>query len=260
MDLGLAGKQAVVTGGSSGIGLAVAERLVAEGAHVLIVARGRATVAAAAERIGCAALAADVTTPDAGELIVDHARAALGGLDILVNGAGTSRNVPLDRLDDGDWEQQLALSVMAPMRLMRAAAPLMALGGWGRIVNVSSSSGKRPSAANAAYSVGKAAMLSLSRAYADAFAARGVLVNAVAPGPVATGLWTGAGGLAEQIAARSGTTPAEAIEAAGAKIPRGVLAGPQEIADVIVFLCSERAANVAGAAWSVDGGSVAQIV
>lgn len=260
MELGIEGRAAIVTGGSRGIGLAVAERLVAEGSRVLIVARGAATVAAAAERIGCAALAADVTAPGAGELIVDHARSTLGGVDILVNNAGTSRNVPLDRLDDDDWEEQLALGVMAPMRLMRAAAPLMALAGWGRIVNVSSSSGKRPSASNAAYSVAKAGMLSLSRAYADAFAARGVLVNAVAPGPVATGLWTGSGGLAEQIAARSGSSADDALAAAGARIPRGRLADAGEIADVIAFLCSERAANVAGAAWSVDGGAVGQIV
>jgi 3-oxoacyl-[acyl-carrier protein] reductase len=144
---------------------------------------------------------------------------------------------------------------MGPLRLMRAAAPRMAARGWGRIVNVSSSSGKRPSSSNAAYSVTKAAELSLSRAFADRYAAGGVLVNAVTPGAVATGLWTGPGGLAEQ----AGGGPEgrdEALEAAAAKIPLGRMGTPEEIAAVIVFLCSERASNVTGAAWSVDGGAV----
>jgi 3-oxoacyl-[acyl-carrier protein] reductase len=136
----------------------------------------------------------------------------------------------------------------------------MAARGWGRIVNVSSSSGKRPSQTNVAYSVAKAAQLSLSRAYADAYARRGVLVNAVAPGPVATELWTGEGGLGDQHAAASGATRAEALEAAAAKVPLGRLATPEEIAGVIAFLCSERAADVVGAAWSVDGGTVNIII
>ena len=149
---------------------------------------------------------------------------------------------------------------MAAMRLMRTLAPAMAERGWGRVVNVSSSSGKRPSTANVAYAVAKTAQLALSRAYADAYASRGVLINAVAPGPVAGELWLGDGGLADQLAARSGGTREQAVDAAAAKIPLGRLATPAEIADVIVFLCSARAANVAGAAWSVDGGSVQTIV
>ena len=149
---------------------------------------------------------------------------------------------------------------MAPMRLMRLAAPLMAARGWGRIVNVSSSSGKRPSASNMAYSVAKAGQLSVSRAFADVYAKDGVLVNAVTPGPTATGLWTGDGGLADQVAAASGTTRDEALAAAAKKIPRGKLGDVQDVADVVVFLCSERAGNVAGAAWSADGGSVNIII
>jgi 3-oxoacyl-[acyl-carrier protein] reductase len=146
------------------------------------------------------------------------------------------------------------------MRLMRAAVPRMADAGWGRVVNVASSSGKRPSSSNAAYSVAKAAELSLSRVYADAYASAGVLVNAVAPGATASELWTGPGGLAEQAAQRQGTTRDEALDAAAAKIPLGRLGEPEQIAAVIVFLCSEAAANVTGAAWSVDGGTVQTIV
>jgi 3-oxoacyl-[acyl-carrier protein] reductase len=143
---------------------------------------------------------------------------------------------------------------------MRELAPAMADRGWGRIVNVCSSSGKRPSSTNMAYSVTKAAQLSLSRSFADLYAARGVLVNAVTPGPVAAELWLAPGGLADQQAAARGITRDEVLDATAARIPLGRLGSPDEIASVIVFLCSERASDVAGAAWSVDGGSVPGII
>ena len=149
---------------------------------------------------------------------------------------------------------------MAPMRIMRAAAPRMAQRGGGKIVNVCSSAGKRPSLTNAAYSVTKAAQLSLSRTYADAFAAQGVLVNAIAPGAVGTGLWLDEGGLADQVATAQGISREEAIEAQRGKIPRGEFGTPDEVAGVIVVLCSSLAANVVGAAWSVDGGDVPVII
>jgi 3-oxoacyl-[acyl-carrier protein] reductase len=188
--------------------------------------------------------------------------AACGGAPwALVNGAGGSRARPLEELTDADWQAQWELHVMASMRLMKALAPAMAEAGGGRIVNVASSSGKRPSRRlDASYSVTKAAQLSLSRVFADAYAARGVLVNAVAPGPTATPAWTGEGGLADQIAARSGSTRDEVFAATGATIPIGRMAGEDEVAAVIVFLCSERASDVAGAAWSVDGGSTPSII
>jgi 3-oxoacyl-[acyl-carrier protein] reductase len=251
MDLGLAGKSCAVTGASRGIGLAAARMLAAEGARVLRVSRS-------AE--GEDALALDVTEPDAGERLLAACEERLGGLDALVNNAGTSAARSLEELTDEEWQEQWELHVMASLRLMRAVAPRMAERGAGRIVNVCSSSGKRPSLTNAAYSVTKAAQLSLSRAFADAYAGRGVLVNAVAPGPVETPLWVGPGGLADQIAERSGTTREEALETARAKIPLGRMATDEEIAAVIVFLCSERASNVAGAAWSVDGGAVPVII
>jgi 3-oxoacyl-[acyl-carrier protein] reductase len=184
----------------------------------------------------------------------------LGGIGVLVNNAGTSYARPLDELTDEDWREQYELHVLGPMRLMRAAAPLMAARGGGRIVNVTSSAGKRPSLTNAAYSVTKAAQLSLSRTFADAWAAEGVLVNAVAPGPVASPLWMAPGGLAEQTAAARGISREEAIAAQEGKVPLGRFAEPGEVADVIVFLCSARASTVTGAAWSADGGAVAIIV
>src|SRR2546421_534079 len=265
MDLGLTGRACIVTGASRGIGLATARGLARERARVLLVARGGDALAAAARECAgdggeAAAVALDVTEPDAGEAAVAACEEHFGSVDVLVNNAGTSRVRALEELTDDDWREQWELNVVASLRMMRAAVPRMAEREWGRVVNVSSSSGKRPSGSNAAYSVAKAGQLSLSRAYADAYAGRGVLVNAVAPGPVASSLWTGEGGLADQVAEQKGTTREAALAEAGSKIPLGRFGTEEEIAGVIVFLCSERASDVAGAAWSVDGGAVPTIV
>jgi 3-oxoacyl-[acyl-carrier protein] reductase len=127
-------------------------------------------------------------------------------------------------------------------------------------VNVCSSSGKRPSKTNMAYSVTKAAQLSLSRAFADLYAGDGVLVNAVTPGVVGSGLWMAPGGMADQLAQAQGISREEALQATAGRNPLGRFASEREIAAVIVFLCSELASNVAGAAWSVDGGTVPVII
>ena len=136
----------------------------------------------------------------------------------------------------------------------------MAQAGGGRIVNVCSSAGKRPSLTNAAYSVTKAAQLSLSRTFADAWAGEGVLVNAVTPGAVSSSLWMDEGGLADQVAEQKGIDRDEALSSQADKIPLGRFGTEEEIAAVIVFLCSARASNVTGAAWSVDGGAVPVIL
>jgi 3-oxoacyl-[acyl-carrier protein] reductase len=246
VNLGLEGKVCVVTGATRGIGAATARMLSQEGARVLSVARHGAE------------LELDVTAPDAGERVLAACPAAPWA---LVNGAGGSLTRPLEELSDADWQEQWELHVMGPMRLMRALAPAMAEAGGGRIVNVASSSGKRPSGRlDPSYSVTKAAQLSLSRVFADRWAKRGVLVNAVTPGPVRGEAWTGEGGLAEQLAARSGKTRDEVLEATGAGLPIGRMGADDEVAAVIAFLCSERSSNVVGAAWSVDGGSVPVIV
>ena len=244
MDLGISGRVAVITGASRGIGAEAADMLEAEGAKVVRVSRGDGI---------------DVTAPDAADQI---AARALGPVDILVNNAGTSSVRALADVTDDEWYEQWELHVMASMRLMRAFAPGMAERGWGRIVNVSSSAGKRPSSnLSAAYSVAKAAQLSLSRVFADAYASRGVLVNAVAPGPTRTPQWTVEGGLGDQTAAAKGlSSREEAVEVHGSRAPLGRFGEAEEIAAVIAFLCSARASNVTGAAWSVDGGTFAAIL
>jgi 3-oxoacyl-[acyl-carrier protein] reductase len=201
-----------------------------------------------------------VTSGDAGELVLAAALDAFGRVDVLVNCAGTSAVRSISELTEEEWQAQWELHVMGPMRLMRALAPAMAERGWGRIVNVSSSAGKRPSSTNMAYSVTKAAMLSLSRSFADLYAARGVLVNAVTPGPVASEMWLNDGGMADQQAQAQGTRREQVLEAAASKLPIARFGRPEEIANVITFLCSEAAANVVGAAWSVDGGAVPGIL
>jgi 3-oxoacyl-[acyl-carrier protein] reductase len=242
MDLGLNGRLCVVTGGSRGIGRATTELLKEEGARVLGVSRSGAD------------LQLDVTAPDAPDRVVE----ACGDTPwALVNAAGWSGTRSLGELPDEDWPQQWELHVMAPMRLMRALAPRMAEAGGGRIVNVSSSSGKRPSGnLDPSYSVTKAAELSLSRVVADAFAGQGVLVNAVVPGPIEGASWLEEGGLADQLAAARGSSRQEVLEAQRSRIPLGRYGTEEEVAAVVCFLCSERASNVVGAAWSVDGGAV----
>jgi 3-oxoacyl-[acyl-carrier protein] reductase len=270
MDLGLRGRACAVTGASRGIGAETARLLCAEGADVLLVARNEErlrAVAAEASAAGAEAggraetLVLDVTDDGAGERMLAIAGERFGALDVLVNNAGAARWRDLDEVPDEDWRAQYELNVMAPLRAMRAATPPMAERGWGRIVNVCSTAGKRPSAAMPEYSVAKAAELSLSRLFADRYAKRGVLVNAICPGPVEGEMWMEPGGLLDQSHAMSGAASREeALAEAGGKRPIGRLAQVGEIAAAIVFLCSERASYVSGAAWSVDGGTVQVIV
>ena len=265
MDLGLRDRACVVTGASRGIGRATALTLAAEGAAALLVGRREQPLAEAAELCRAAGgraepLVLDVTEADAGERALRVCLERFGRLDVLVNNAGTSAARSLEELTDADWQAQWELHVMAPMRLMRAAVPVMVERGWGRVVNVSSSSGKRPGQRNVAYSVTKAAELSLSRAFADRYAKLGVLVNSIAPGPIATELWVARGGLADQVAEARGVSREQVLESTAAGVPIGRLGDQQEIANVIAFLCSEAASYVAGAAWSVDGGTVPVII
>jgi 3-oxoacyl-[acyl-carrier protein] reductase len=266
MDLGLAGRACVVTGGSRGIGLETARMLRAEGAKVLLVARDPGRLADAAEGLDggdeeVATLPLDITEPDAGEQMLGAALEAFDGIDVLVNNAGTARYRDIFEVPDKDWMTQYELNVMGPLRAMKAIAPVLAERGWGRIVNVCSTAAKRPSQTMPEYSVAKAAELSLSRLFADRYVKDGVMVNAICPGAVPSEMWLEEGGLLDQRIERTGAEDRErALEEINAARPNGRLATAAEIAGAIVFLCSEPASYVSGAAWSVDAGSVRVII
>jgi len=249
VELGLGGKRCLVTGSTAGIGLAVVEQLVAEGARV--VSCGRRGAPEAGEE---AHVEADLSLADEPERVVTTAARTLGGIDVLVNNVGVARHARFEDVPDSEWDAYWQLNVMSYVRAIRGALPLLRDGG-GAIVNVSSTAGKRPSTGMPHYSVTKAAVLSLSRLVADLYASDGIRCNAVTPGPTATDAWLGEGGLAEQQGDR-----ADVLAKVGAGRPLGRLARPDEIAAVIVFLCSERASYVTGAAWSADGGTVPIIV
>ena len=200
-------------------------------------------------------VAADLSRAGEPERLVEAAASTLGGLDVLVNNVGVARIARFEDVADAEWDAYWQLNVMSYVRATRAALPHLRNGGGGAIVNVSSTAGKRPSTGMPHYSVTKAAVLSLSRLVADLYAGDGIRCNAVTPGPTATAAWLGEGGLADQQGERDAV-----LAKVGAGRPLGRLAAPDEIAAVIVFLCSERASYVTGAAWSADGGTVPIIV
>jgi 3-oxoacyl-[acyl-carrier protein] reductase len=248
MDLGLRDKVCVVTGSTGGIGLETARQLREEGAA--IVTAGRSETG-----IGDLHVAADLTTPGEPQRVISATLDRFGRIDCLVNNVGWAEIHRFDELDDEVWERSWQINVMSAVRALRAALPAMRQAGRGVIVNVASTAGKRPTQTMPEYSVTKAAMLSLSRLVADVYAKDGIRCNAVTPGPTATEAWVGEGGLAEQQGSRD-----EVLAKVGSSRPLGRLAEPHEIAAAIVFLCSERASYVTGAAWSVDGGTVAIII
>ena len=248
MDLGLTGKVCVVTGSTGGIGLAVARELETEGAQV--VTSGRRAVG-----VGSLHVVGDLAQRGQPERLVAAAQERFGRVDCLVNNVGGTAIRSLEEVTDDDWQRSFELNLMSAVRATRAALPGMRERESGAIVNVSSTSGKRPSASLPEYSVMKAGMLSYSRLVADVYAKYGIRCNAVTPGPTATEAWTGAGGLAEQQGGRD-----EVLAKVGAGRPLGRLARPEEIAAVVVFLLSDRASYVTGAAWSADGGTVPIII
>jgi 3-oxoacyl-[acyl-carrier protein] reductase len=266
VDLGLEGRVAAVTGASSGIGRATALQLCAEGSSVLLIGRHEGRLKEAAEvaeglgagsGAGVATLALDVTVSTAGEQIMAAAEARFGALDVLVNSAGSAKWRDLQDVPDADWQAQYELSVMAPMRAMRAAAPKMADRGWGRIVNVCSIAAKRPVSAMPDYTVAKAAELALTKLFANRYAEAGVLVNAICPGSVESEMWLKPGGLLDQSQQLARfKSREEALADAKSRRPIARFADPDEIAAVITFLCSNQASYVSGVAWSVDGGAV----
>ncbi len=247
MDLGLADKVCVVTGSTAGIGLEIARQLQAEGAHVVTSGRREGG-------IGELHVAADLARAGEPERLIAATVERFGRLDCLVNNVGGTHIRTLDELDDDDWQRSFELNLMSAVRATRAALPQLRVRG-GSIVNIASSAGKRPSSTMPDYSVMKAGLLSFSRLVADVHAKDGVRCNAVAPGPTGTGAWLDEDGLAAQQGDRDAV-----LERVAAGRPLGRLAEPAEVAAVAVFLCSERASYVTGAAWSADGGTVAVII
>ncbi len=248
MELGFADKVCVVTGSTTGIGLTVVRQLQAEGARV--VSSGRRD-----DGPGDLHVSVDLTRRGEPERLIAAAEERFGRVDCLVNNVGGTDIRKLEELTDDDWQVSFELNLMSAVRATRSVLPGMRSRGRGSIVNVSSTAAKRPSSGMPDYSVLKAAMLSYSRLVADRYAADGIRCNAVTPGPTATEAWLAPGGLADQQGER------EAVLAkVGAGRPLGRLAQPEEIAAVVVFLLSDRASYVTGAAWSADGGTVPIII
>jgi 3-oxoacyl-[acyl-carrier protein] reductase len=254
VDLGLRDRVCVVTGSTGGIGLATARLLAQEGARVVTSGR-RSAGPDVGETLH---VSVDLSEPTGPARLIEQA-SAVGRVDCLVNNVGDAYQVAFEELSDEQWDAMWQLNVMSYVRAIRAALPAMRDGG-GVIVNVASTSAKRPSTGMPNYSVTKTAVLSLSRLVADLYAKDGIRCNAVAPGPTATEAWLGAGGLADQQSARTSKSREEVFAAVGAARPLGRLAEPEEIAAVIAFLCSDRASYVTGAAWSADGGTVPIII
>ncbi len=251
MDLGLHDRLCAVTGSTGGIGLATARLLIEAGGRVVTCGRSEAPEIGEALHVQ-----ADLSQPGEPERLIAQA----GEIDVLVNNAGYAEQRDFLAVSDDQWDEAWHLNVMSYVRAIRAAVPGMRERGRGVIVNVSSTAGKRPSTGMPDYSVTKAAVLSLSRLVADLYAGDGIRCNAVAPGPTATEAWLADGGLADQQAARTGKSREEVLEAVGKGRPLGRLAEPEEIAAVVVFLCSDRASYVTGAAWSADGGTVPIVI
>ncbi|HMS78210.1 MAG TPA: SDR family oxidoreductase [Burkholderiaceae bacterium] len=255
MDLGLKDKVAIVTGGTQGIGRATALRLAAEGARVVVCARGAGRLEAVAAEIRAAggevlAVSADVSVPADCDRIVGEALRAYGGVDVLVNNAGTSRTGAFESADDAVWQADLDLKLFAAIRLIRGVLPSMKARGGGRIVNVTNIGAKQPGARTMPTTVSRAAGLAMTKALSREYAPHGILVNAVCIGLVRAGQH-------DARAAKQGVDP-EALYADMAKgVPLGRVGEADEAADVILFLASARASFVTGSSINIDGGASA---
>ncbi len=258
MNLGLEGKVAVVTGASQGIGLAVTRALTDEG--VFVVAGARTTSADLDDLVGTGmadAVMVDLSTPTGP---ADLVTAALrrGRLDILVNNVGAAhpRLGGFLAISDDDWHSTLNLNLMAAVRATRAVLPAMIAAGHGNIVTTSSVNAVLPDPAVLDYSAAKAALASFCKSLSKEVAEHGIRVNTVRPGPVSTALWLGEDGVAEVVARASGGDAAEVAQLAAADAATGRFTTPEEVADLIVFLASDRSGNITGTDVTIDGGLV----
>ena len=262
MDLGLDGSVAIVTGAGRGIGLAVTRTLVAEGARVLAASRSvTPELAALAEAGAVIAVAADLTDPSVpGELV---ARAAdLGALSILVNNVGgvRPRTGGFASVTDDEWMGTFQLDALSAIRMTRAALPAMRDAGKGSVVTVASVNARLPDPAVIDYSAAKAAIVNFSKSLSKEVGADGVRINTVSPGPVATDLWLGDGGVAATVSAAAGAERAQIVAGAEASMVTGRFTKPEEVAALVVFLASDLVAgNITGADFVIDGGLTAEL-
>jgi NAD(P)-dependent dehydrogenase (short-subunit alcohol dehydrogenase family) len=238
-------RTALVTGGGRGIGRAIALALAAEGLSVAVAARTIAQVSATAEAaraLGVKALgvALDVTRPDSVTQAARHVAATLGPVDVLVNNAGIAESAPFAKTDPEFWDRHLRVNVTGPYLLTREILPAMLARHWGRVINIASLAGLVGSPYVTAYTASKHALVGLTRALAMEVGARGVTVNAICPGYVATDMvWNGA----RNIAAKTGRTFDEAVEAMAAVNPGGRLLEPAEVAAAVVRLIKDETTN-----------------
>jgi len=259
MDLHLTDKVAIVTGASKGIGLAITRALVSEGAKVIAGARTITPELVTLSDTGkVLAVAIDLSEPEAPAELVSRA-AHFGGLDIVVNnvGAVTPRTEGFLQVSDDDWVATLNLTLMAAVRTTRAAIPLLLERGGGNVVSIGSVNAFLPDPGVIDYSATKAAVWNLSKSLSKEFGAQGIRFNTISPGPVSTPLWLGEHGVAATVARSMGVSFDEArrrIIEGGGGFSTGRFTEPEEVADLVLLLASDRTGNVTGADFLIDGG------
>ncbi len=258
MDLGIKGRRAIVTGGSSGIGHETARLFLEEGVRVLIAGRNADKLAKArdelAKRTGgeVHGFAGDMSKEDDVERMVATAKEKLGGVDILVNNAGTMYSGRFAALDDDELKKQLETKLFGFLRAIRAVYPMMQAQKWGRIVNTIGGAGKEPDPYMFGSGMTNSALLNLTKSLSTEFGEDNVLVNAICPGWVDTNLWRmNAQGMQREFNVKSED---EARKVAAKKNALGRMGKPEELANATVFLCSERASYITGVSLNMDGG------